>query len=102
MYNAGVETTWDPDKATRNLKKHGVSLADAALIFEGFVLTWEDARENYGEQRFVSIGLAAGEVVLVVAHLIESDHVRLISARKAEPHEARHYWKEFARIHGGR
>jgi uncharacterized DUF497 family protein len=42
-----------------------------------------------------------GAVVLVVVHLIEPDRLHLISARKAEPHEARHYWREFARQYGG-
>ena len=36
MHTLIMRVTFDPKKAARNLKKHGVSLADAALIFDGF------------------------------------------------------------------
>lgn len=94
-----MDFTWDPRKATRNLAKHGVVLADAALIFDGFIITVEDVREDYGEQRFVSLGLF-GDQVLVVVHVIEEDTIRLISARKAEKYEARFYWQESAKHEG--
>jgi hypothetical protein len=33
-YNtSAIELEWDADKAARNLKKHGVSLEDAELVF---------------------------------------------------------------------
>ncbi|MFO1429836.1 MAG: BrnT family toxin [Candidatus Competibacteraceae bacterium] len=96
-----MRISFNPAKAKTNLKKHGVSFADAALIFEGFVISREDDRAAYGEQRFISIGLGCGVTVLVVAHLLEPDHIHIISARKAEPHEARHYWRAYAKQQGG-
>jgi len=51
MHTLIMRVTFDPKKAARNLKKHGVSLADAALIFDGFYLTNEDDRDRYDEQR---------------------------------------------------
>ncbi len=94
-----MDFTWDPHKASQNLAKHGVALADAVLIFDGFVTTVEDAREDYGEQRFISMGLL-GAQVLVVVHVIEEDRLHLISARKAEKYEARFYWQEYAKYEG--
>lgn len=94
-----MDFTWDPRKAAQNAAKHGVALADAALIFDGFVTTVEDTREDYGEQRFVSLGLF-GAQVFVVVHVIEEDNIHLISARKAEKYEARFYWQEYAKYEG--
>ncbi len=81
-----------------NLRKHGVALADAVQIFDGFTITVEDRREMYAEQRFISMG-PCGDAVLVVAHLIgdKGDTIRLISARKAERYEARYYWQAFTK-----
>lgn len=73
------------------------SLADAALIFDGFYQTHEDDRERYDEQRFVSVGQAVNGVVVVIHTIVTDDHIHVISARRAEPYEARHYWKEYAR-----
>lgn len=92
-----MRVTFDPKKAARNLKKHGVSLADAALIFDGFYLTDEDDRERYDEQRFVSVGQAVNGVLVVIHTIVTDDHIHVISARRAELYEARHYWKEYAR-----
>ena len=49
MHTLFMRVTFDPKKAVRNLKKHSISLADAALIFDGFYLTNEDDRERYDE-----------------------------------------------------
>lgn len=74
-----MDFTRDPRKAAQNTAKHGVALADATLIFDGFVTAVEDTREDYGERRFVSLGLF-GAQVLVVIHVIEEDSIHLISA----------------------
>ena len=53
-------------------------------------LTLEDC--DHDEQRFVTMGRDALGRVLVVAYAYqEPDTLRLISARKAEPHERRQY-----------
>eukprot|EP01036_Dinobryon_divergens_P008661 gene8661-11587_t len=51
---------WDEAKNRSNIAKHGVSFSFASKIFAGIVLTREDARNDYGELREVSIGLAEG------------------------------------------
>ena len=87
---------WDPDKAERNLRKHGVSFKLASRAFvDPLALTVLD-RVEAGEQRWQTIGLIDGVLVLLVAHTVrESDSngeiIRLISARKADPTERKRY-----------
>ena len=47
---------WDGTKDQSNQRKHGLSFADAPLVFEGSTLTFEDMREDYGEARYLTIG----------------------------------------------
>ncbi len=82
---------WDADKNAANLEKHGISFEEASLIFEGSVLSWVDDRFDYGEERFVSIGLIQGIVAVVVVHTDRDGVSRLISARLANRSERRRY-----------
>ena len=50
----------DPAKRRKNLRKHGVDLPGCMEAFDGPMLTREDDREDYGEQRLVSLGWAHG------------------------------------------
>lgn len=53
-----------------------------------------DDRFDYGEDRFGTLGLLNG-VVLVVVHT-ETDTIRLISVRQATKNEEKNYFKEIA------
>ena len=87
---------WDLEKATSNLIKHGISFEIAARVFaDVFALTLQD-RIVDGERRWQTIGLIDGFLVVLVAHTIiesddESEIIRIISARKAEPKERKRY-----------
>ncbi len=87
----------DPKKRKANLRKHKVDLADCYEAFDAPMLTREDTREDYGEQRFVSLGLAHGTVVVIV-WVDSQDEPRLISCRKAEPHEEEAYYREYRQV----
>jgi len=81
---------WDPDKATRNVRKHRVDFADAATVLEDEgAVTISDGDPD--EERFVTVGSDAMGRVLVVVYTWRDDEIRLISARKAEPRERRQY-----------
>ena len=81
---------WDSDKASANLRKHGVDFADAATVLEDeLAITIDD--DDPEEERSVTIGQDALGRVLVVAYTWRDDEVRLISARKAGPRERRLY-----------
>ena len=85
--------TWDEAKRKENLEKHGIDFVDAETIFAGYTVTAEDTRENYGEQRLLTLGLLQGEVVSVTHTPRENDD-RIISIRKATKHEARFYFSQ--------
>jgi len=82
---------WDETKRRTNLRKHGVNFADAVGVLEDpACLTLDD--DSAGEQRHVTLGCDfIGRVLYVVWTLRDPDTIRLISARKASPGEARQY-----------
>ena len=86
-----MEYEWDPRKAARNLQKHGVDFADAALALDDEnCLTLEDSVSE-GEARLISLGLDPFGVLLVVVFTLRGEAVRLISARRATRRERRWY-----------
>jgi uncharacterized protein len=86
-----VNYSFDPRKRKAKLQKHGMDLADAQLVIESTeTVTFEDRRFEYGEQRFVTLGLLHAVVVVVVTAEFE-DQVRVISLRKADRHEQKIY-----------
>jgi uncharacterized DUF497 family protein len=88
------EFEWDDAKAAANLAKHGVSFEQARDAFDDpFAIDFVDDRENYGELRLILIGMVENRL-LVVAHTMRNDKVRIISAREVEPHERRRYHEE--------
>lgn len=84
---------WDEAKRATNLRKHGVDFADATPVFDDpLALTIEDFDNN--EVVMVTMGCDALLRVLVVVWTERLDGtIRIISARKAEPHECRQYEK---------
>ncbi|MFT3756206.1 MAG: BrnT family toxin [Pseudoxanthomonas sp.] len=82
---------WDENKRAENLRKHGVDFADAVGALEDPAgLTIEDDAE--GEVRFITLGSGFNSHVLYVVWTERSeDLIRIISARKASPGEARQY-----------
>jgi len=81
---------WNQRKRQSNIKKHGLDFADADQVFDGVTFTYEDDRIAYGEQRAVTLGLLNGILVSIV-HTEQSDHIRVISMRKATKHEREIY-----------
>lgn len=89
-----MEITYDPLKNQENIKKHGIDFADVEPVFydENAFEVRED--KDHDEQRFVAIGVdALLRIVVVVYAYDEGDEaiIRVISARKAEPHEIQQY-----------
>lgn len=85
--------TYDPAKKTANLKKHGLNFGDARQVIEsGQAVTFEDRRFDYGESRFLTLGLLDGVVVVIVTAETE-DEIRIVSMRKAERNEQEIYYE---------
>ena len=86
-----MEITFDPAKNATNRRKHNIDLADVDGVFcDPYALTREDP--NHAEARFVTLGMDGFGRLLVVAYAYRGvDEIRIISARRAEPHERRNY-----------
>ena len=88
---------WDEQKNKRNQAKHGVGFELAQLVFDDpHQVSVQDRHEN-GEERWQTLGMVGGAVVLLVAHTYQvkgsGEAMRIISARKATRHERQHYEK---------
>jgi uncharacterized DUF497 family protein len=93
VYEIDIEIEFDPAKNERNIAKHGMSLQAAEGFDWDTAFEREDDRFDYGEVRFVAIGLIGDRVhVLAFTNGSHADAVRAISLRPAEKHEARFYY----------
>ena len=89
-----MDFEWDAGKAAVNLRKHHVSFKDAARVFldprriESF-----DGRDNFGEERWKTVGMVEPALLAVVYTVRgkDGDVIRIISARKADAHERTKY-----------
>jgi len=61
-----------------------------------FAIERLDDREDYGEDRFVMIGMAEGNVLLYVAYTEREERIRIISARRATHNEQEDYFRHNA------
>ena len=79
---------------TSNLKHHGVSFDEAALVFQdnGRLETY-DGREGCGEDRWVTIELAWSALLYVVHTVRDDENIRTISARRTNGKERKKYYK---------
>ena len=85
--------TYDEVKRVANIRKHGYNFDDAPLVIENPVaVTFEDRRFDYGEQRFITLGMLRDAVVLIVTAETDEE-IRVISMRKAEQNEQEIYFK---------
>ncbi len=90
-----MEFEWHDAKAEANLQAHGVGFDLAKTVFKDpFAVERLDDREDYGEERFVIIGAAEGNVVLFVAYTERGDRIRIISARRATQNEQDDYFRQ--------
>ena len=87
--------SWDPKKAARNARDHGITFEEAKEVFETAapVLEEADIEHSNDEDRFWTIGPVVRGLVVVVWAEWEGDTIRIISARFAEPPERARYRK---------
>jgi uncharacterized protein len=89
---------WDPAKAKANLKKHRVSFETAVAVFrDPLAVTVFDQEHEEDEDRWVTLGIAEKDELLVVIHTfremtdVQEITIRMISARRATRREQRQY-----------
>ena len=91
-----LEFEWHEAKAAANLRDHGVSFELAKTVFrDPFAIERLDDREDYGEERFVIVGMVEGSVVLYVAYTERATRIRIISARRATQNEQDDYFRQY-------
>ena len=86
---------WDEHKRQANVKKHGIDFMDVPELFDGDVVILPDERLDYGETRFIIIGILRNQVI-VVAYTERSDNIRIISARKETKNETIYYFQRIS------
>ena len=88
----GYNFEWDPEKEKANLKKHGVSFAEAVTAFgDSLAMNMLDPDHSEGETRFIVLGMSDRYRLLVVSYADRPPRTRIISARLATRHERRQY-----------
>lgn len=90
-----MRIVWDEDKNRSNRAKHGVSFELASLVF-GDPLQISELDPYEIEERWRTLGLVKGVVILLVVHTVKGDEngeeeIRIISARKATQVERKAY-----------
>ncbi|MEE4355843.1 MAG: BrnT family toxin [Desulfococcaceae bacterium] len=87
---------WNPDKAEKNMEKHGVSFDEAATVFsDPLSMTYNDPDHSYNEERYIIIGLSSLGKLLFVSHAEKNDRIRIISARQLTRKERKQYEQQY-------
>ena len=82
---------YDPAKAAANLRKHGVSFADAEGVLEDPLALAVPDPDAQGENRYITIGLGSAGELLVVVYTERDGEYRIISARRPTRKERNSY-----------
>lgn len=94
MFARHFEFEWDPAKAARNLRKHGVDFDEAETVFlDPYAYILDDPDHSLDEQREVILGYSAQNRLLLVAYTARGNRIRVISARKPDGAERDLYEK---------
>ncbi|MBX9875690.1 MAG: BrnT family toxin [Beijerinckiaceae bacterium] len=87
-----MKITFHDAKRDATMEARGLDFADAAVLFAGPVLTQQDDRFDYGEERFLTYGMLAGRLVMVVwtprgeaRHVISMRHCHEREAQRVLP-----------------
>ena len=88
-----MKCEWDPAKNAVNIEKHGIDFNDAHELFGGYRLIFLDARKDYGEKRFITVGLISDRLIVAVYTQRQEEIIRIISIRKANSREIERYEK---------
>lgn len=85
---------FDPAKGAANQTKHGLSLAIAGELDWEAALVWVDARFEYDETRMIALAPKT-EILYYVAFVDRGKVRRIISLRRANRREVKHYVENF-------
>ena len=87
-----MQFEWDRAKAAANLEKHGVSFEESSTAFrDPLSVTGADPDHSIDEERLITFGMSTAGRLLIVAHTVRGDTIRIINARATTPAERRIY-----------
>jgi uncharacterized protein len=86
-----MQFEWDEAKNQANIRNHGIDFSGAQEIFRWPMMVALDDRRDYGEERWIGIGLLQGRVMVVVFAEPTEDSIRIVSVRKALSYERAQY-----------
>ena len=90
-----MEFEWDPKKAAKNFRKHGISFDEAATVFgDSLGTTVADPDHSAGEDRYITVGMSDRRRLVMVAHTERGERIRIISARELTRAERKDYEEE--------
>jgi uncharacterized DUF497 family protein len=84
------KSNFDPSKRQKTLLERDLDFANAGEVFAGRHFTAEDARSDYNEPRFITVGKLKGRMVVIV-WTPRGEARRIISMRKANEREQTRY-----------
>jgi len=91
-----MEFEWDPNKASKNFRKHKVSFSEAATVLgDTLAITVPDPDHSVDEDRYITVGWSNRSRLLMVAHTERGNHIRIISARELTRAERRSYEEKY-------
>lgn len=82
-----MKITYDPAKRQKTIEERGLDFEDAPLVFAGKHFTREDDRKDYGEVRFITVGMLRERMVIMVWTPRHLEDRHIISMRKANERE---------------
>jgi uncharacterized protein len=85
-----MQLSFDPDKNERNIQERELAFTLAADLDWATALIDEDTRLDYGERRYRALG-CIGERLYALIFTPRADMVHVISLRKANAREVKHY-----------
>ncbi len=85
-----MKIEFDPIKRGATLQARGLDFADAGVVFAARTITVRDARHDYGEARYITVGALRDKIVVMVWTPRDQAR-RIISMRHANDKETGFY-----------
>lgn len=92
---------WSEAKNQLNIRKHGISFAEASEIFNdpNLIEFFDNIHSTQSESRYICYGVTSKYLVLAVVYTDLSGKIRLISARRANNRERGIYYDRLRTIY---
>lgn len=85
-----MDLEYDETKRQRVLQERGLDFADANIVFNGPLITIDDDRKDYNEQRKITFGRLVDRLVVIV-WTERGGKRRITSFRKANDREQKEF-----------